>query len=697
MKKLYPYAVAFMLLVSCQNMKDSKTQDIEFEIQLTEQEKIDGILTPEILWKFGRVSNPQVSPDGKNILYTVTYYELSSNKSRTSLYIVPVTAGSPKKAIDLNGSQFDQKWLTNETYAFLSTHEDEVQAYKKDVHNDEIKKITNIEGGIDGFSISPDQSAILYTKQVKTGADIKDKHKDLPLINAMAYDDLMARHWNHWNDVYCSHIFVALLDKTPILSGTDIMPNETWDAPMSPDFDLNETCWSPDGKLIAYTCKKLAGANAATSTDSDIYLYSVTEKTTKNITQENPGYDRQPVFSPDNRQLAFLRMKTPGYESDIQRIILLNLETGEKQNLTQTFDQSIDNIVWNNDSKSLFFISAYHGTYQIYSMDVFSKDIVKYTEGHHDYQTVAITQDYLIGLKMKQSMSSEIFRIAIEDHSEQQITFTNKSIYDHITMGKSEERWIETTDGKKMLTWVIYPPNFDPNKKYPALLYCQGGPQSVVSQFFSFRWNLQIMAANGYIVVAPNRRGVPSFGEEWNAQISGDYSGQNIQDYLTAIDNVKKEPFVDGNSLGCVGASYGGYSVYYLAGNHQNRFKAFVAHCGMFNFESFYGSTEETFFPNHDLGGAYWDQNNAIAQRSYANSPHKFVENWNTPILVIHGGNDFRIPYTEGLQAFTAARLKGLDARLLYFPEETHFVVKPQNAVLWQREFFGWLDKYLKK
>jgi len=697
MKRLHIYLLITLFAIqSCQNKSEQIKKEFDFNIQLTEKEKNDGILTPELLWKFGRVSNPQVSPDGTNILYSVTYYELATNKSRTSLYIVPVEGGEPRKAVNLSGSQFDQQWLSDDEFAFISVHEGSAQVYKTIVNTDKITKLTNVESEIDGFKISPDQSQILFSTKVKAGQNLTDKNPDLPLLKAMAYNDLMARHWNHWKDENYSHIFFASLKNTPVKSGTDIMPNEEWDAPMSPYFDFDEICWTPDGKQIVYTCKKLIGVEAALSTDSDIYLYDIETKTTKNLTQCNFGYDRNPAFSPDGKYMAYLSMKTPGCESDLEKIILKNMETGETQNLTEHWDQCASNLVWDSNNRTIFFISGINATYQIYSIDISTKNIIKHTQGHHDYKSIAVTSNNLVGAKTTHAMSAEIFRIERENNSEHQITFTNQTIYDHIAMGKSEEKWVETSDGKKMLVWLIYPPKFDAGKKYPAILFCQGGPQSAVSQFFSFRWNFQIMAANDYIIIAPNRRGVPTFGAEWNAQISGDYSGQNIQDYLSAIDHVKKEPFIDNARLGCVGASYGGYSVFYLAGHHQNRFKAFISHCGMFNFESFYGSTEELFFPNYDFGGPYWDKSLKTAQRTYDNSPHKFVENWNTPILIIHGGNDFRIPYTESLQAFTAAKMKGVDARLLYFPEETHFVLKPQNSVLWQREFFGWLDKYVK-
>jgi dipeptidyl aminopeptidase/acylaminoacyl peptidase len=434
----------------------------------------------------------------------------------------------------------------------------------------------------------------------------------------------------------------------------------------------------------------------AVSTNSDIYLYHIEDNLTENITEGMMGYDQHPVFSPDGKRIAWLSMETPGYESDLSRLFTIDLETGQRKYVTKGFDQNADNVAWSSCGSSLIFISGINATQQIYRVSLESSEIKKITDGWHNYTWFAPAKGTLVAQKMTMSMATEFFTINSETGEEKQLTHINKHIYDNIKMGEVTQRWIKTTDGKQMLVWVILPPNFDETKQYPTLLYCQGGPQSTVSQFFSYRWNIQMMVANGYVVVAPNRRGVPSFGQEWNAQISGDYSGQNIQDYLSAIDNVKQESWVDETRLGAVGASYGGYSVFYLAGMHQNRFKAFISHNGMFNFESFYASTEETFFPNHDFGGPYWDKDNKIAQRTYANSPHKLVQKWDTPIMVIVGENDFRIAYSEGLQAFNAAQLLGVPSRLLVFPDETHFVTKPQNAVVWQREFFGWLDKWLK-
>lgn len=471
------------------------------------------------------------------------------------------------------------------------------------------------------------------------------------------------------------------------------MQGELYDAPVKPDGGCEQIAWSPDGNKLCYTCKKQKGKEYALSTNSDIYLYDLNTKKTSNLSEGNPGYDMDPVFSPKGDMLVWKSMATAGYESDKDRIMIYNFATSSRTDYSANFDQSSASFQWSADGSSLYFISGINATYQVYSMSLADKTIKQITKGAHNYTALLVKNNTIIGAKMSMSMPTEIFKIDQASGVQTQLSFINKPILSKISMGKVEEKWVSTTDNKQMLVWVIYPPNFDAKKKYPALLYCQGGPQSAVSQFFSYRWNFQMMAANDYIVVAPNRRGLPTFGQAWNDQIAGDYGGQNMQDYLSAIDEISKQAYVDPARLGAVGASYGGYSVYWLAGHHQKRFKAFIAHCGMFNLESQFAETEEFFFVNHDLGGPYWQD---PKPKSYDYSPHLFVKNWDTPIMIITGGKDFRIPYTESFQAFNAAQLKGIPSKLLFFPEESHFVLKPQNSILWQREFFGWLDKYLK-
>ncbi|HQB28528.1 MAG TPA: S9 family peptidase, partial [Paludibacter sp.] len=459
---------------------------------------------------------------------------------------------------------------------------------------------------------------------------------------------------------------------------------------------IKELAWNPDGNTIAYSCRKKTGKDYAISTNTDIYFYDLHGDKSTNITEGMMGYDMNPVFSPDGRYLAWTSMERDGYESDKQRLFILNIESGEKRDLTAAFDQSAESLSWSADSKSIYFVSVWHAVTQIYRADIETSQIVKITEGVHDYQSVQYAGDQLIGIKCSMSKPHEIYAIDPVTGEETELSYENKSILEQLEMGKIEEQWVTTTDQQQMHMWVVYPPHFDPEKKYPTILYCQGGPQSPVSQFWSYRWNLQLMAANGYIIVAPNRRGLYGFGQEWLEQISGDYGGQNMKDYLTAIDYMAEKPYVDKDRLGCVGASYGGFSVFWLAGHHEKRFKAFIAHAGIFNLEQQYLETEEMWFANWDMGGAYWDKDNTIAQRTYAASPHRTVDKWDTPILIIHGEKDYRILASQGMAAFNAAVLNNVPAQLLIYPDENHWIAKPQNAILWQRTFFSWLDKWLK-
>jgi len=695
---IIPVILAILLSGCCrQKSPETSVQPVIVSEQpeaLTAQETDGKRLTPEILWKFGRVGEYTVSHDGKTVAYNVTRYSLTENRGRTAIWSIPTEGGAPVcLTADVAASCVNPRWLPSGRLAYLSSTQDGMQIWEMNADGSGKRQVSFIENGINGFEYSPKGDAVMYLKNVSTGESPHDKYPDLPKSNAITSDDLMYRHWDSWTDYTVSHVWIGKLENSELRSGFDIMEGEPFDAPDSPYFDMSEIAWSPDGKYIAYTCKKLKGKEYALSTNTEIYLYNREDGVTHNFTFGLQGYDKYPVFSPDGSMIAFQSMTTPGYEADKERLMVYHIETGKMEDLTANYDNNASNFVWTADSREINFITAVRATAQVYSVNVASKTIKPVTAGKHDFTNMVTAGDQLVCSKMSMSMATELFVVHPQTGDEQQLTFTNKNVYDAVNMGEVEERTVKTTDGKDMLVWVVYPPDFDAEKQYPALLYCQGGPQSTLSQFFSFRWNLQLMAANGYIVVAPNRRGVPSFGQEWNRQISGDYGGQNMRDYLSAIDAVKKEPYVDENRLGAVGASYGGFSVYWLAGHHQKRFKAFIAHCGMFNFESQYGATEEYWFPNFDLEGAYWEK---PRPKSYDFSPHLSVDKWDAPIMVIHGANDFRVPYTEGLQAFNAAQLRGIPSRLLIFPEESHWVLKPQNAVLWQREFFGWLDQWLK-
>lgn len=652
------------------------------------------LITPEFLWQLGRVSDIKISPNKQKIIFGITRYDIQENKGNRDLYIVSTKGGSVKKITNTPTSEMNAIWRPDgQKIGYLSSQSGTMQIWEMNADGTQNEQISNVEGGVNGFSYSPDMKNIAYIKEVKLDLTIKEMHPDLPKSNAKIFTDLMYRHWDDWKDEYYSHIFIAPYSNLKNSNHIDIMLDEKFDSPLAPYGGMEQIAWSNDGSKLAYVSKKLTGKEYAASTNSDIFLYDLISKETKNISVSNLGYDMDPVFSPDGQKIVWQSMKTAGFESDKKRIIIYNLNNSNFQDYSKDFDQSASNFVWSKDSKFLYFISGINATYQIFSIEVEKKKFRQITEGTHDYTEIALLEKDIIGAKMSMSQPTEIFSVNIKSGKETQLTFTNEELLSKKQMGKVEKRWITTTDGKEMLVWLIFPPDFDSNKKYPAILYTQGGPQSAISQFFSYRWNFQLMAANGYIVIAPNRRGLPTFGQEWNDQISGDYGGQNQIDCLTAVDEICKEPYINADKLGAVGASYGGFSVYWLAGNHKKRFKAFIAHCGMFNFESWYGTTEEMFFANHDLGGAYY---NDERPKSYDFSPHNFIKNWDTPLLVIHGGKDFRIPYTEGMQAFNAAQTKGIPSRFLFFPEENHFVLKPQNSILWQREFFMWLDTYLK-
>lgn len=653
-------------------------------------------MTPELLWKLGRVSGTSISPDGKTVLYGISYYDMEANKGNRDLYIIPVAGGTAKKITSFKGSEFNECWMDNKTVAFLSGEGGSMQVWTVDITSNalEAKQLTQIPDGINSFLFSSGNKYIVYTQDVKLDQTLNEKYPDLPKAQAIASDELLYRHWDSWHDYSYSHVFFKPMTTEPG-GGTDIMKDERFDAPLNPFGGIEQVAMSPDETHIVYTSKKKNGTQAATSTNADLYDYTfVGNKETRNLTMGMNGYDINPAFSPDGKWLAFQSMKHDGFEADKNDIIIHEVATGKKRNLTEGMDITTGSFTWNKDGRFIYFIAPVEGTEQLFEVEVATAKIRQVTKGDHDYTSIALAGNALVGTKTTMNSAAEIWKVDIKTGKETQLTFTNKEIYSKIKTGKIEKRWINTTDGKKMLTWVIYPPDFDPAKKYPTLLYCQGGPQSVVSQFYSFRWNFQLMAANDYIIVAPNRRGLPSFGQKWNDDISGDWGGQPINDYLSAIDSLAKEPFVNKDKLGAVGASYGGYSVYYLAGKHNKRFKTFISHCGLFNLESWYGSTEEVFFGNWDLKGAYWQKERPKSYDAF--SPHKFAQNWDTPILVIHGEKDFRVPYTQGMEAFQAAKLQGIPARFLLFPTENHWVLSPQNSLLWQREFFGWLDQWLK-
>lgn len=694
--KILCMAIALTASVtSCKKTSDESKGDNEIIGKHTVNIK-DGLMTPEILWSFGRIGNVQVSPDETKILYSVSYYSIPQNKSNSELFVMNVDGSDKKQITKTAVKETAAKWMNDsKTIVFLSNEGGSMQVWGMKADGSSRHQITEREGGISDFTFSPDETKLLFVADVPYGQKTVEKYPDLPKASGKIVKDLMYKHWDEWVETV-PHPFVADVKEGKLENVKDVLEGEPFESPMKPFGGIEQLAWSPDGKTIAYTCRKKTGKEYAISTNSDIYFYDLKTGKSENKTEGMMGYDQNPTFSPDGKWMAWESMEHDGYESDKVRLFVMNIATGEKKDLSAKFDQSSEALKWTADSKSIYFVSVWHAVTQIYRADVTTDSISNITEGVHDYVSVIPTKGNLIAVKHSISKPDEIYSVNPQNGKDTELSFENKEILAQLKMGKVEERWIPTTDGKQMLTWVIYPPNFDPNKKYPTLLYCQGGPQSAVSQFWSYRWNFQMMAANGYIIVAPNRRGLPGFGYEWLKQISGDYGGQNMKDYLSAIDNVAKEPFVNKDKLGCVGASYGGFSVYWLAGHHNKRFKAFIAHDGMFNLPQQYLETEEMWFVNWDLGGAFWEKNNVTAQKSYANSPHLFVDKWDTPILVIHGEKDYRILASQGMAAFNAAVLRGVPAEMLVFPDENHWVLQPQNGILWQRTYFEWLDKWLK-
>jgi len=685
-------SLPFILAACCKPCQEEAKSDIigQQNIKLESD-----IMTPESMWAMGRVSEIQVSPGDSLILFGVTWYDWKQNKGNRELYTMKPDGSDRKNITNTNQGEYNAVWNSKGEILFMTANDkDEMQVFRMKSDGSAKTQVSSDSGGISGFILSPDEKNIAYTKDLALPT-VQDIYKDLDKANARIIDDLMYRHWDEWVTTQ-SHLFVAPLTDGKMGEGKDLLKGEPYEVPQKPFGGLEQICWAPDGKSIVYTCRKKSGLDYSLSTNTDLYLYDLASGKTKNLTEGMNGYDWNPVFSPDGRKLAWESMQRDGYESDKLRLFVLDMASGEKTEYSKSIDQSAEQLRWSNDGKTIYFLSDWQGTRQIYSLNLADTAITQISKDLCDYVAFEIAGDKFIAQRHSISKPDEIYTVDMKTGADKEISFINKDLLAQITMGKVEERRVKTTDGKEMLTWVIYPPHFDSTKTYPVILYCSGGPQGMVGQFWSYRWNFQMMAANGYIVVAPNRRGTTGFGQEWVEQISGDYGGQNMKDYLSAIDDVSKEPWADENRMAAVGASYGGFSVFWLAGHHEGRFKAFIAHDGMFNLESQYLETEELWFVNWDLGGPYWDKNNAIAQKSFANSPHLFVDKWDTPILIFHGERDYRIAYTQAMQAFTAAKVRGIPSRLVLFPEENHWVLKPQNAILWQREFKGWLDKYLK-
>ena len=687
------------------------------------------LMTPEALWAMGRMGSYAASPDGKKVAYQVGYYSVKENKSHQILYVMDADGKNKKQLTTVTESETDPAWINGgRQIAFLCGG----QLYTVNPDGTDRKQVSHSSIDIEGFRFSPDGSKVILVKSLPYHGSIKKNPDDLPLATGRLVTDMNYRHWDHYVETI-PHPFVADVKDGMVSEGKDIMEGEPYECPTAPFGGIEQLAWSPDGKQIAYTCRKKEGVQYAISTDTDIFLYDLATGTTRNLCKsgkalpavdatktmrhqaingdqykdENVGYDVNPKFSPDGRYIAWQSMARDGYESDRNRLCVYNLSDKSKRYVTENFDSNVDDYCWANDSKTLYFLGCWHACVMVYQTNLEGK-VMQLTDGWYDFGSLQMLGSgekakSLLVTRHSMSHPDDLYVLSPSKKEKKseltQITDENAHIFSQLEMGKIQQRWVKTTDGKDMLVWIILPPHFDATKKYPTLLYCEGGPQSPVSQFWSYRWNFQIMAAHGYVIVAPNRRGLPGFGSEWNEEISGDWTGQCMNDYLSAIDDAANNlPFVDKDRLGAVGASFGGFSVYYLAGHHNKRFKCFIAHDGAFNLESMYTDTEEAWFSNWEYDDAYWNKDRtANATRTYENSPHLAVDQWDTPILCIHGEKDYRICANQGMGAFNAARMKGIPAELLIFPDENHWVLKPQNGILWQRTFFEWLDRWLKK
>jgi dipeptidyl aminopeptidase/acylaminoacyl peptidase len=700
MKKIFITFALLAVLAACTQKQDKEKIIGKPEIQVQ-----DGRFTPEVMWALGKMGEKAVSPDGKYIAYTVTYYDMEANKGNAEIYLIPTEGGEAQRLTQTAASEYNLVWKNQQILLYCRGNE----IRSLDVKTMKNKNVATFENGIEGFKLAPDGKSMVYiaTIPVKRPEHLEKLYAGLDKTTGRINEDLMYRHWDNWVDEI-PQIFLAGFDGSKLdINNAVAIIDSTFECPMRPWGGVEQYNYSPDSKTIAYTCRKKTGADYAFSTNSDIYLYDIEKKTTKNLSEGIMGYDQNPVFSHDGKMIAWESMERDGYESDQLRLMVMDLTTGERTNMSADFDYTFANIGWSDDDQEILGVVYYRGTDQIFACNRATKEFRQISAGCHDVHSFELVNGKLYADQVSMQYPSEIYVYNYSDNmgEGQKISAINDDVLSQVRMGKVEEHWIKTIDGKDMLTWLIYPYDYDSTKVYPALLYCEGGPQSEVGQFWSTRWNFMVMSGGGYFIIAPNRRGTVGFGKEWCEEISGDYGGLCMQDYMTAADyftdNVKQ---IDKERLGACGASFGGFSVYWLAGhnydakgyNEGRRFKALLAHNGMFNFDQQYLETEELWFTNWDLGGPYWEKDNPKVKNSFANSPHLFVDKWNTPLCVVHSEYDFRIVASQGMAAYNAAKIRGLKARYLYFPDETHWVLKPQNSLLWHRNFLDWFDTNLK-
>lgn len=646
-------------------------------------------LSPELLWQIGRVGLDCVSPDGKYAVYGVQQYHVTDNKSTRVLYLLDVQSGTSKALTSPEATASDAAFRpSTNKIGFLQ------DGKLWEINRDGGAPVQISEMEINGFMYAASGESVLYTRDVKHDETAAERNTDLPQTTGRVIDGLLFRHWKSWHDYQYSNLFYQIFDGNK-LDGKEIaIMNEAYDTPLQPMGGMEQITWGADTRWIVYTCRKLRGTAAAQSTNSDLYGYDTFTNQTVNFTADLPGYDMDPVISPDGKYLAWTSMEHAGYEADRTRLMMLDLQTKKRVELTKEWDFEANSPQWSADGRHIYFLSSINFTYQLYEIEVATRKIRPLTSGIYDYTSFKVAGKNLIATRTAMDQPAEVYAVSIEDAKERKLTSVTDVVWKKVAKPKVERHTVKTKDGKSMNVWMVFPPNFDPTQKYPSIMVCQGGPQSALSQSFSYRWNYSLMASQDYVVIAPCRRGMPGSGQEWCDAIQGDWGGKPMQDLLSAADYAAKLPGVDPARMAAVGASFGGYSVYWLAGNHNKRFKAFIAHCGIFNMESFYTETEELWFVNHDFEGAFW---NNPKPANYKASPHLYVQNWDTPILVIHNELDLRIPVTQGIQAFQAAQLRGIPSKFLYFPDEGHWMSKPQNSILWQRTFFDFLKEHLKR
>ncbi len=715
MKKLLLTVASLALVCACSKQKAND----EFVVEKPQVKVEDGRFTPEVMWSLGVMSEYAVSPDGKQVLYTVRYTDMEQNKNNAELYVMPVEGGEAQRLTTTAQSEFSPVWMDESTVMYCRGS----QILSMNIDSKKESVVAECERGFEGFKLAPDGKSMVYisTIPVERPDHINKLYEGLDKTTGRINEDLMYRHWDNWVDEIPHIYYVTLTNgKADMDNAKDILNGEPYESPMRPWGGTEQYNYSPDSKTIAYTCRKKTGYDYAVSTNSDIYLYDIATGESRNICEEIKGYDQNPVFSHDGKYIAWESMERDGYEADKQRLMVMDLATGEKTDLTAEFDYGVSGISWTDDDKELLAVIMYQGTLEVFAFnrevnaegDQSGANRVKIrqiTAGQHDVNSFQLNGNTIVASQVSMQYPATLYTYNLNDDKAEgkKVSTFNDETLNQVRMGKVEPHWIKTVDGKDMLTWLIYPYDYDSTKTYPALLFCEGGPQSIVSQFWSTRWNFEVMSGAGYFIIAPNRRGVPGFGMEWLEEISGDYGGLCMQDYMAATDwaadNIKQ---IDRERIGACGASFGGYSVYWLAGhnhdvkgyNEGRRFKVFLAHNGMFNFEQQYLETEEMWFENWEIGGPYWERdNNPKIKKGFANSPHLFVGEWNSPICVIHSEFDFRIVASQGMAAYNAAQLRRIPSRYLYFPDETHWVLKPQNSLLWHRNFIDWFDTYLKK